>query len=91
MNRVEKRSSTQPVMNCRMHPIDPVLISFGGGGKHWSFRIFLFPMGFHQVPISSQWVPKYVRQLLNVLPNMFLIAPHFVPYALLNNSLLELT
>jgi hypothetical protein len=67
-----------------MHPTNPIFFclleeAVGFLGFFW------FPVCSHQVCKCSQ----HVSQVLNVFPNVFPIAPHFVPYALPNIVLLE--
>jgi hypothetical protein len=52
-----------------MNPRGPIVFNFGEGEG---------VVGF----LGSQCVPQIVPQILNVFPNMFSIAPHFILYPL---------
>ncbi len=67
--------------------------SFEEGGAVGFFEYFWFSMCSHQVPTvftsSSQSVLNRFTKFLMPFPIMFPKAPHFIPYALPSNVLLE--
>ncbi len=82
MNRVGKRSSTQPAMNCRVHaPYRPsfYLLILGEWQNLGVFGLFLFPIVFpsssHKFSMGSQICSSTSRCVAKHVPNSTSLCP----------------